>query len=105
MAGKQMTALEARKKALLLESELNRLRLLGEIEQLREATDLTRNLKGIGQRLGPWALALAPLAGVALARGLGRFSGGGGILSKTLAVAPGLIRLWRAFSKPTEKSE
>ncbi len=100
-----MTALEARKKALLLESELNRLRLLGEMEQLREATDLTRNLKSLGQRLGPWALLLAPLAGVALARGLRRPSGGGGFLWRTLAIAPGLIRLWRAFSTPSEESE
>lgn len=99
-----MTALELRKKALLLESDLNRLRLRAEIEQLREAADLTRNLKGLGQRLGPWALALAPVAGIVTALGLRR-SSGGGFLWKTLAVAPGLIRLWRSFAKPPEESE
>lgn len=99
-----MTALELRKKALLLESDLNRIKLSGEIEQLRQASDITQNLKALGQRIGPWKLALAPLAGLAVAMGLRR-SSGSGFLWKTLAVAPSLVRLWRALAKPPEESE
>ena len=100
-----MTALQLRKKALLLESNLNRLQLRAEIEQLREAADWTKNLHGLRQRLGPWALALAPLAGVAAALGFRRSAADGSILQKTLAIAPALIRLWRAFAKPSDESK
>jgi hypothetical protein len=104
MAGKQITELQLRKKALLLESNLNRLRLRAEIAQLHEATEWVKNLHGLRQRLRPWAVALAPLAGVAAALGLRR-SSTGGLLQKTLVIAPALIRLWRTFAKPSDESK
>ena len=97
-----MTDLQLRKKSLLLESNLNRLRLRAELQQLREATDVVANLKALPRRLGPWTLALAPLAGIVAALGLRR-SSAGGLLQGTLALAPALIRLWRAFSTMSEK--
>jgi hypothetical protein len=104
MAGKEMTALQLRKKALLLESDLNRLRLRADIEQLHEATDITRNLRNLGERIGPWIKTLAPLAGIMAAFSLRRRSSeGGGFFQKALALAPVLIRLWRAFSKPSKE--
>jgi hypothetical protein len=103
MAGKQITALQLRKKALMLESDLNRLRLRAEIEQLHEAADITRNLKMLGERIGRWGTVLAPLAGLAF--GLRGSSEGGGFLRKTLALAPTLIRLWRAFARPAKEPE
>jgi len=105
MAGKQMTALQLRKKALLLESDLNRLRLRAEIAQLGEAADLMRNFKGLGERIGPWATTLAPLAGIVTALGLRRSSEGMGFLRKTLTIAPALFRLWRAFTTLSKESD
>jgi hypothetical protein len=98
-----MTELQLRKKTLLLESDLNRLRLRAELAQLREATDVGAHLKALPQRLGPWAMALAPLAGIAAAIGLRRSSPRAGFLQSALALAPELMRLWRTFSSSSEK--
>jgi hypothetical protein len=65
---------------------------------------LTKNLKGLGLQVGPWAMALAPLAGIVAALGLRRPSGGG-FLRTALAMAPALMRLWRAFSTLSEDKE
>lgn len=98
-----MTELQLRKKALLLESDLNRLRLRAEIENLREAGDWTRHLHRLRQKLGPWAMVLAPLTGVAAALSFRRSSAGSSFLGKTLALAPALIQLWRTFAKPSDE--
>jgi len=45
-----MTTLQLRKKTLLLESDLNRLRLRAEMQQLREAADPIQNLKNLFRR-------------------------------------------------------
>jgi len=95
-----MTALQLRKKALLLESDLNRLTLRAECERLREATGWVQDLR---RQIKPWALVLAPLAGVALALGLRRSSSGLGLLAKTLAIAPSLIEIWRALFPPSNE--
>jgi hypothetical protein len=105
MTGSEMKTLQLRKQALLLESDLNRLRLRAELGQLREAADLTSNLKRLAERIGPWAMTLAPLAGIVAALGLRRREAGGGFLRKAFNVAPALIRLWRAFAKPSKESE
>ncbi len=101
-----MTALQLRKKALLLESDLNRLRLRADIEQLHEATSIAGNLKHLGERIGPWVKTIAPLAGLAAAFSFGKASGGGGgFFRKALVLAPPLIRLWRTFSKSSKEPE
>jgi hypothetical protein len=105
MAGKEMTALQLRKKALLLESDLNRLRLRADIEQLHEATNIMSILKHLGERVGPWVKTIAPLAGIVAAFSLRRSSEGGGFFRKALGLAPSLIRLWRTFSKPSKEPE
>ena len=105
MVGKQMTDLQLRKTALLLESDLNRLRLRAELQQLREATDVVANLKALPRRLGPWAMAIAPLAGIVAALGLRRSSPGSGLFRAALGLAPSLIRLWRAFTTSSEESK
>ena len=98
-----MTALELRKKALLLESDLNRLRLGAELQQLREAADITQHIRLLPHRLGPWAKALVPLAGLVAALGLRRASAGGGFVRAIVSMAPMVIRLWRAFSTRHEE--
>jgi hypothetical protein len=97
MFGKQMMALQMRKKGLLLESDLNRLRLRAEWNNLRELGGFATKLKKLG-RFGMWPLALGSLGGIAAALGLGRSVLAGGILRKILAGAPALIRLWRTVS-------
>ena len=97
MFGRQMMALQARKKALLLESDLNRLQLRAEWSNLREFGGIARKLKQLG-RFGIWPWALASVAGVAGALGLGRSVLAGGILRKAIVGAPALIRLWRTVS-------
>ena len=97
MFGKQMTVLQMRKKALLLESDLNRFRLRAEWNNLREIGGFAKKLKHLG-RFGAWPWALVSLAGVAAALGLGRSVLAGGILRKALEAAPVLVRLWRTLS-------
>jgi len=91
-----MKALELRKKTLLLESDVNRLTLHAELERL---SDAAHELK---QRITPWALVLAPVAGLTIARRWRRTSGGVGLMPKVLALAPTLIRLWRAWASSTD---
>jgi len=91
-----MTELQLRKQVLLLESDLNRLALRVECERLTGAGTWAGRLTGIRKAVGPWALVLAPLAGVALAAGLRRPTGWFGVLSKGLALAGPLIQFLRA---------
>ena len=98
-----MTTLQLRKRTLLLESDLNRLTLHAELEHLQEAANLTERLKDARRQIAPWALVLAPLAGVALALGLRRSSTGTGFLTRALQVAPLLIQIWRTLSPPTNE--
>jgi hypothetical protein len=101
MFGKQeMTALQLRKQTLRLESDLNRLTLQTHCEQLREAAAWVGRMNDARRQVAPWALLLAPLAGVALAVGIRRFSGCAGFLAKALAAAPSLIQLWRTCVSP-----
>ena len=69
-----MNAFELRKKTLLLESDLNRLTLHAECAQLRKVASHST--------VARWALALAPLAGLAFALGLCRSSHGAGFRTR-----------------------
>jgi hypothetical protein len=85
-----MTALQLRKKALVLESELNRLAVQAECQRLREATGWLSLITG--------AQSLIRLAGVALTFHLRRPASADGFLSRALRLAPSLIQLWRAWT-------
>jgi len=98
MFRQQVTELELRKKALLLESQQNRLQLLGELEQLRRTQILPGLLESVRGALGPWALPLSAVAGLFMAMRGRRFSSGEGFLGSVLAVVPPLVKLWRAFT-------
>lgn len=91
-----MTALQTRKNALLLESDLNRLRLCAEVQNLREFAGFSK-LKHLG-RFGGWKWTLASLVGVTVALGVGRTQLAGGLLRKALVAMPAFIRLWRMVS-------
>ena len=94
MFGKEMSALQSRKEALLLESDLNRLRLRAEFNNLREGASILNRLR----RFGSWASVLGPVAGIIVTLVLKRTFPAGGLLRKALAGAPGLVRLWRGVS-------
>jgi hypothetical protein len=94
MFGKQITELQTRKRGLLLESDLNRLRLRAELNNLREGFGFLKRLR----RLGSWTSVLGPVAGIIVTLILKRTFPGGGLLRKALAGAPGLVQLWRSLS-------
>jgi hypothetical protein len=93
MFGK-LDQLRLRKKALILESELNRLALLGEWQNLREAT---AGLGG-GPKTRSWLLALAPMAGVMASRFFRRprHEAPSRLSSLVRCVHP-LYSLWKSF--------
>jgi hypothetical protein len=106
MFGRQdVTSLQLRKKALVLESSLNRIALRAECERLREAADGVSRIMDTGRHIAPWALVLAPLAGVALALRLRRSAPGEGLLSRALGLAPSLIQLWRTWFGASSQSK
>jgi hypothetical protein len=105
MFRQQIAELELRKKALLLESAQNRLRLRTDFQNLRSRTTLLESLAGVGFKLGPWAMTLGTVAGLLGAAGLRRAAGSTGILGKTLSVLPVAIRLWRAFRTRREEPD
>jgi hypothetical protein len=104
MFRQQITELELRKKLLLLESGQNRLRLRVELQQLRGSMSFVESLASAGSKLGPWALGLGAVAGLAGAAGLRSSLSGTGIIGKALALAPVAIRLWRAFKTRTRET-
>src|SRR5262249_27727436 len=105
MFGRQITELELQKKALLLESSQNRLRLRSDFAQLRSRTTVLETLASAGSKLGPWAMTLGAVAGLLGAAGLRRASHSTGIVGKVLAVVPVAIRLWRGFRARSERPE
>ena len=100
-----MTAIELRKQTLLLESDLNRLALHVECQRLREVGSWAGRVAYIRSAIGPWALLLAPVAGLILALGFCRSSSRAGFLTRALQVAPSLIRLWRTWVTPADRSK
>ena len=103
--GQEMTALQLRKRTLLLESDLNRLTWHVERERLREAASWAGCVKDARRQIAPWALVLAPLAGLALALGLRRSTTGVSFWMRALVAAPSLIQLWRTFATSSKESK
>ena len=93
MLGK-LNELRLRKKALILESELNRLALLGEWQNIRAAS---AGLGG-GPKTRSWLLTLAPMAGVMASRLFrrSRHEAPSRLTSLVRCVHP-LYSLWRSF--------
>ena len=99
MFGKQIAELQLRKKTLLLESNLNRLRLRAEANRLRDAMSLSGYVKRLREHAGPLTLAPAVIAGLIFALGRRRPGALGGFLVKTLAAAPTLLRFWNTLRR------
>ena len=102
---KELTALRLRKQALLLESQMNRLALCLEYQQWRAAGGLAGRARETWHQFRPWAVLLAPVAGLLLVVGLRSRPKTPGSLFKWAAAIPSLLRWWRLlsglFKRPT----
>jgi len=98
-----LNKLDLQKKALLLESSLNRRGLQAECQNLRSATAWVGEVAQVSRGLSPLLLVLAPLAGFLLARGSRQPDSW---LSRIVAAARWigpLYKLWRGFSSNREQ--
>ena len=69
---KDLDALQLRKRALLLESELNRLACAAEWRNVRASAAWAGEAAHTWRQFKPWLVLLAPLAGILVARGARR---------------------------------
>jgi hypothetical protein len=92
----EIAGLELRKRALVIESELNRLALRTEWQRVCDATGWISHAARFWRQANPWLVALAPVVGVLTARTLG---GEGGIVRRLLGmlkwIQP-LMTVWRS---------
>jgi hypothetical protein len=96
MPGKrELSALETRRHALLLESNLNRVAIQVECQRLRQSLNWFGNLR---HSITPWMTWLAPLAGVFVASKIGGASKSGS-LKRILKLLPLLFGLWKKFAR------
>jgi hypothetical protein len=93
--------LSQRKQALIIESNLNRIALQIECENLRTATRPLHEIGSAAHRMGPWLLPLAPLAGLLAAGFLRKRSGLLGTLASLLRSVPPVLALWQQFRRAT----
>jgi hypothetical protein len=100
-----LIASQARKQALLLESELNRLVLRLETEKLHAAAAEIREAARLGRLLRPQLLALAGLSGLVIAGRFRRRTSGAGRLLSLFRFVPGLYALWRDLIRRTRRAE
>jgi hypothetical protein len=92
--------LSQRKQALIVESNLNRIALQTEWENLRAATRPLHQAAAVAHRMGPWLLPLAPLAGFLAAGFLRKRSGFLGTVTSLLRSLPSVLALWQQFRRP-----
>ena len=103
--------LELRKRALVIECDLDRLAIRTEWEHVCAATEWTNHFTRVWRQANPWLVLIAPLAGLLTARTM---RGEGGIVRRLLGmlkyIQP-LMTIWRSVmgtpaqerpSKPAE---
>jgi hypothetical protein len=95
--------LSRRKQALVAESELNRLVLRVEYENLRAATADISGAVATARRFGPWLAPAALVGGLLAANFLRQRSGPLGALTTLLRWAPTALSLWRQFKGESGK--
>jgi len=97
----QLAELELRKRALVIESELNRLALQNDWQRMRDATQWVGQLTQWWRQANPWITLLAPIAGAMTARTMVRQEGG--IVSRTLGLLRWIgpfLAAWRNLTTP-----
>lgn len=101
----ELDKLNLQKRALLVESELNRVALQAEIRSLRSATSWVRDATSFSQELSPLLVLLAPLAGFLVARGARRPNSWlSRIVTAVKWIGP-LYGLWKRFSPGRKEPE
>ncbi len=104
MLGRQiLDDLDARKRALVLESELNRLKLRVEWRQVQAATAWVSDGVRACRQASPWLLRLAPLAGFFAARTFRRSGSVSGKLLRLARWIGPLHSLWKSLAPSLEK--
>ena len=93
--------LKERKAALLVESDLNRLVLRLEMENLRLSTSRIDTTLTTARRFGPWLLPLVSALGIFTGRKARKESGGASWLKLLVRLAPALLQL-RKTKSPAE---
>jgi hypothetical protein len=94
----QLDSLQLRKQALILESELNRIALRAESQNLRSATKWVGHATQTCRKLPPWLLLLAPVAGFLVVRSLRRPASALSRFASMLKWVQPLYSLWRGFT-------
>jgi hypothetical protein len=86
------------KQVLILESNLHRLALRTEWNNLRSATAWMDEAAGIGRKVSPWLFLLAPVAGVFASRALGHRRGSWRLLLALARWIPRAFSWWKSFA-------
>ncbi len=94
VGGNEIDKLQLRKRALVLESSLNRLTLAAQWQNLHTATAWVEPAAQTFRQVRPWLLLLAPLAGLLVARNSPRPAG---LLRRLLSVVKWARALWGAW--------
>ena len=92
----ELAELELRKRALVIESEVNRMEFQTEWRQMCDATEWIGRAARFWRQANPWLAALAPMAGVFAARTMRRE---GGIVRRLLGLVKWiqpLMAVWRS---------
>ena len=88
---KTLAELKLRKRALIVESDLNRLRLRTDLADLRAAASWLTSLSAASRKFAPWLRILAPLAGLLMGR---RATPTGSLFGRILRTAGWARSLW-----------
>jgi hypothetical protein len=99
--GEGADTLELRKRALIVESTLNRVAFQADWQNLRAATAWVGSTARTAQQYKPWLLLVAPLAGLLVARSARRPEG---MLRRLLSVLKWirpLVSLWGSLAAVT----
>ena len=94
---RQLKELELRRRELVLQSSVNRLTLGLELQNVQAALRPAERIVNTVRAARPWLLLLAPLAGIAVARGL---RSNGSAFAKVLGVLKWiqpLLAVWKQF--------
>lgn len=105
LGGKELKRLEQQKRALVAESELNRLTLAADIHNLRFAASQLKDMVPRPGRLAPLLLALAPLARLFFRK---KANHPASWLSRLMAMAKWVgpaYSLWRGFMAGRRRAE
>jgi hypothetical protein len=109
MAARQgLELLKQRKRELVAESDLNRLTLRLELENIHASTQRISRVVATGFRMGPWLLPLVSLIGLVAGRAARKRSQALISVATAARVLPRALSWWRRFAgrvRPTHAEE